>query len=160
MKKDMSHLFLPHFCRMDAGSWTPDSKKQYNLQDAVFRSTTQVRIFYNHSLYLNYLIAFVVILFPIWTCLICFIVFLRLCILAYGTYIFGTVSTQVYPKSWTAIYVALDNVGMWNLRSEFWARQYLGQQFYLRVYTPVKSTRDEYLIPANALLCGRAAGRS
>ncbi|KAL1554484.1 L-ascorbate oxidase [Salvia divinorum] len=92
---------------MDGGSWTPDSKKQYNLQDAVFRSTT-----------------------------------------------------QVYPKSWTAIYVALDNVGMWNLRSEFWARQYLGQQFYLRVYTPVKSTRDEYLIPSNALLCGRAAGRS
>ncbi|KAG6413553.1 hypothetical protein SASPL_126267 [Salvia splendens] len=29
---------------MDAGSWTPDSKKQYNLQDAVFRSTTQARI--------------------------------------------------------------------------------------------------------------------
>ncbi|KAK9005422.1 hypothetical protein V6N11_042856 [Hibiscus sabdariffa] len=42
-------------------------------------------------------------------------------------------TTQVYPKSWTAVYVALDNVGMWNLRSEFWARQYLGQQFYLRV---------------------------
>uniref|UniRef100_A0A7N0U2S0 Uncharacterized protein n=1 Tax=Kalanchoe fedtschenkoi TaxID=63787 RepID=A0A7N0U2S0_KALFE len=66
---------------------------------------------------------------------------------------------QVYPKSWTAIYVALDNVGMWNVRSEVWARQYLGQQFYLRVYTPVKSFRDEYPIPKNALLCGRASGR-
>ncbi|KAG9144445.1 hypothetical protein Leryth_014490 [Lithospermum erythrorhizon] len=66
---------------------------------------------------------------------------------------------QVYPKSWSAIYVPLDNVGMWNLRSEFWARQYLGQQFYLRVYTTSTSLRDEYPIPKNALLCGRAAGR-
>ncbi|KAK8512596.1 hypothetical protein V6N12_075168 [Hibiscus sabdariffa] len=68
-------------------------------------------------------------------------------------------TTQVYPRSWTAVYVALDNVGMWNLRSEFWARQYLGQQFYLRVYTTSTSLRDEYLIPKNALLCGRARGR-
>ncbi|KAL6504799.1 hypothetical protein OROHE_023557 [Orobanche hederae] len=69
----------------------------------------------------------------------------------------GTI--QVYPNSWTAIYVALDNVGMWNLRSEFWARQYLGQQTYLRVYTTSTSLRDEYPIPKNALLCGRASGR-
>ncbi|MBA0865529.1 hypothetical protein Goshw_012967 [Gossypium schwendimanii] len=68
-------------------------------------------------------------------------------------------TTQVYPKSWTAIYVALDNVGMWNLRSEYWARQYLGQQFYLRVFTTSTSLRDEYPIPKNALLCGRASGR-
>ncbi|GLT52650.1 hypothetical protein SLA2020_259780 [Shorea laevis] len=68
-------------------------------------------------------------------------------------------TTQVYPRSWTAIYMALDNVGMWNIRSENWARQYLGQQFYLRVYTSSRSFRDEYLIPKNALLCGRARGR-
>ncbi|KAL7130312.1 hypothetical protein ABFS83_13G125200 [Erythranthe nasuta] len=67
-------------------------------------------------------------------------------------------TVQVYPKSWTAIYVALDNVGMWNIRSEDWARQYLGQQFYLRVYTPSTSFRDELPIPRNALLCGRARG--
>ncbi|XP_050261019.1 L-ascorbate oxidase homolog [Quercus robur] len=91
---------------MDGGVWTPASRKQYNLRDAVSRSTT-----------------------------------------------------QVYPKSWTAIYMALDNVGMWNVRTEFWARQYLGQQFYLRVYSPVESMRDEYPIPKNALLCGKAAGR-
>ncbi|CAA2972443.1 L-ascorbate oxidase homolog [Olea europaea subsp. europaea] len=91
---------------MDGGLWTPKSRKQYNLSDAVSRCTT-----------------------------------------------------QVYPKSWTAVYVALDNVGMWNLRSQFWARQYLGQQFYLRVYTPVQSVRDEYPIPTNALLCGRAKNR-
>ncbi|KAL5775326.1 hypothetical protein ACOSP7_012883 [Xanthoceras sorbifolium] len=68
-------------------------------------------------------------------------------------------TVQVYPKAWTAVYVALDNVGMWNIRSENWARQYLGQQFYLRVYSPVNSWRDEYPIPRNALLCGRARGR-
>jgi len=66
---------------------------------------------------------------------------------------------QVYPRSWTAIYMPLDNVGMWNVRSESWARQYLGQQFYLRVWTPSTSLRDEFPIPKNALLCGRAAGR-
>ncbi|KAG8385754.1 hypothetical protein BUALT_Bualt03G0078200 [Buddleja alternifolia] len=67
-------------------------------------------------------------------------------------------TTQVYPRSWTAIYIALDNVGMWNIRSENWARQYLGQQFYLRVYTSSNSWRDELPIPKNALLCGRAKG--
>ncbi|CAK9177895.1 unnamed protein product [Ilex paraguariensis] len=92
---------------MDRGLWTPASRKQYNLRDAVSRCTT-----------------------------------------------------QVYPQSWTAVYIALDNVGMWNLRTEFWARQYLGQQLYLRVYTPVQSIRDEYPIPKNALLCGRAIGRT
>ncbi|GLT99926.1 hypothetical protein SLE2022_173300 [Rubroshorea leprosula] len=69
-------------------------------------------------------------------------------------------TTQVYPKSWTAIYVALDNAGMWNLRSEYWARQYLGQQLYLRVYTESTSLRDEFPIPKNAILCGRASGHS
>ncbi|KAF8083419.1 hypothetical protein N665_0774s0008 [Sinapis alba] len=68
-------------------------------------------------------------------------------------------TTQVFPKSWTAVYVALDNVGMWNFRTEFWARQYLGQQFYIRVYSPANSIRDEYPLPKNALLCGRASNR-
>ncbi|CAA7020127.1 unnamed protein product [Microthlaspi erraticum] len=67
-------------------------------------------------------------------------------------------TVQVYPRSWTAIYVALDNVGMWNLRSELWERQYLGQQLYVRVYTTSTSLRDEYRIPTNALLCGKASG--
>ncbi|BAT77640.1 L-ascorbate oxidase-like protein [Vigna angularis] len=91
---------------MDGGQWTPASRNQYNLHDAVSRCTT-----------------------------------------------------QVYPMSWTAIYVALDNVGMWNLRSEFWARQYLGQQLYVRVYTASTSIRDEFPVPKNAILCGRASGR-
>ncbi|KAJ6819580.1 L-ascorbate oxidase-like protein [Iris pallida] len=69
------------------------------------------------------------------------------------------VTLQVFPRSWTAIYMPLDNVGMWNVRSENWARQYLGQQFYLRVYSPANSWRDENPIPKNALLCGWARGR-
>ncbi|KAI3765109.1 hypothetical protein L2E82_15135 [Cichorium intybus] len=68
-------------------------------------------------------------------------------------------TVQVYPKSWTALYVPLDNVGMWNIRSQNWVRQYLGQQFYLRVYSPANSWRDEYPIPKNAITCGRATGR-
>lgn len=68
-------------------------------------------------------------------------------------------TVQVYPRSWTAIYMSLDNIGMWNIRSENWVRQYLGQQFYMRVYTPTRSWRDELPIPKNALLCGRARGR-
>ncbi|GKF00833.1 L-ascorbate oxidase [Tanacetum coccineum] len=91
---------------MDQGQWSNTSRNDYNLVDAVFRSTV-----------------------------------------------------QVYPKSWTAIYVALDNVGMWNIRNEFWVRRYLGEQFYLRVYSPVMSPRDEYPLPENALLCGQAVGK-
>ncbi|KAF9620867.1 hypothetical protein IFM89_015108 [Coptis chinensis] len=73
---------------------------------------------------------------------------------------YDIISVQVYPKSWSAIYMDLDNVGMWNIRSEDWTRQYLSQQFYLRIYSPVESWRDEYPIPKNALLYGRAAGRT
>nr|GLL37070.1 L-ascorbate oxidase homolog [Ipomoea trifida] len=90
---------------MDGGEWNPGSRNEYNLRDAVARSTV-----------------------------------------------------QVYPNAWTAIYMALDNVGMWNIRSEYWARQYLGQQLYMRVYTDSTSLRDEYPIPRNAHLCGRAVG--
>ncbi|KAJ0267132.1 hypothetical protein HA466_0010070 [Hirschfeldia incana] len=86
--------------------WSQASRRDYNLKDAIFRSTT-----------------------------------------------------QVFPKSWTAVYVALDNVGMWNFRTQFWARRYLGQQFYFRVYSPANSIRDEYPLPKNALLCGQASNR-
>lgn len=68
-------------------------------------------------------------------------------------------TVQVYPKSWSAVYIALDNVGMWNVRSENWVRQYLGQQFYLRIFSAANSWRDEYPIPRNALVCGQALGR-
>ncbi|XP_026437605.1 L-ascorbate oxidase homolog [Papaver somniferum] len=68
-------------------------------------------------------------------------------------------TVQVYPNSWTAILMSVENQGMWNIRSANWARQYLGQQFYFRVWTEIQSFRNEYDIPENALLCGKAAGR-
>ncbi|KAF5177379.1 L-ascorbate oxidase-like protein [Thalictrum thalictroides] len=68
-------------------------------------------------------------------------------------------TVQVYPNSWTAILVSLDNQGMWNIRSAAWPRQYMGQQFYLRVWNQVQSLANEYDIPSNALLCGKAKGR-
>ncbi|KAF8409983.1 hypothetical protein HHK36_002503 [Tetracentron sinense] len=68
-------------------------------------------------------------------------------------------TVQVYPNSWTAILVSLDNKGMWNLRSASWPRQYLGQQLYVRVWNDEHSFFTEYDIPANALLCGKAEGQ-
>ncbi|KAF9611408.1 hypothetical protein IFM89_032077 [Coptis chinensis] len=68
-------------------------------------------------------------------------------------------TVQVYPNSWSAIYVSLDNKGMWNLRSSMWARQYLGQQLYFRVWSNERSLYTEYDIPRNAILCGKAQGR-
>ncbi|KAK8637370.1 hypothetical protein V6N13_064792 [Hibiscus sabdariffa] len=44
-------------------------------------------------------------------------------------------TTQVYPNSWTAILISMDNQGMWNL-----------------------SLTNEYDIPSNVLLCGKAVG--
>ncbi|XP_061340811.1 L-ascorbate oxidase homolog isoform X2 [Gastrolobium bilobum] len=67
-------------------------------------------------------------------------------------------TAQVYPNSWTTILVSLDNQGMWNLRSAIWERQYLGQQFYLRVWNAQQNLANEYDIPNNALLCGKAVG--
>ncbi|KAI3808584.1 hypothetical protein L1987_24538 [Smallanthus sonchifolius] len=63
-------------------------------------------------------------------------------------------TVQVYPKSWSAILVSLDNKGMWNLRSTIWPRRYLGQELYIRVWNDEKSFHNEYDIPENALRCG------
>ncbi|KAG6398496.1 hypothetical protein SASPL_139958 [Salvia splendens] len=65
-------------------------------------------------------------------------------------------TVQVYPYSWSAILVSLDNKGMWNLRSANWARRYLGQELYVRVWNDEKSPYTETDIPPNALLCGLA----
>ncbi|KAK1363667.1 Plastocyanin-like domain-containing protein [Heracleum sosnowskyi] len=66
-------------------------------------------------------------------------------------------TAQVFPLSWTAILVSMDNKGMWNLRSAIWPRQYLGQQLYLRVWNDETSIYTESDIPPNALRCGKAA---
>eukprot|EP01018_Ginkgo_biloba_P018744 Gb_28564 [translate_table: standard] len=65
-------------------------------------------------------------------------------------------TTQVYPNSWTAIMLELDNMGMWNIRSEDGGRQYLGQELYMRVIGSEDSSLSEAPLPYNVLLCGRA----
>ncbi|OMP02086.1 Multicopper oxidase, type 1 [Corchorus olitorius] len=65
-------------------------------------------------------------------------------------------TVQVYPASWTAVMVSMDNKGMWNLRSQIWERRYLGQQVYLKVWNDEKSLFTEADIPLNALRCGKA----
>lgn len=67
---------------------------------------------------------------------------------------------QVFPNCWAAILVSMDNAGMWNLRSNIWERNYLGQQLYLSVRLHKRSLRDEYNMPDNALLCGIVANMS
>ncbi|GMY11697.1 L-ascorbate oxidase homolog [Fagus crenata] len=65
-------------------------------------------------------------------------------------------TVQVYPLSWSAVLVSLDNKGMWNLRSAIWSRRYLGQQLYVRVWNNEKSLFTENDVPPNALYCGKA----
>ncbi|KAF6136495.1 hypothetical protein GIB67_035054 [Kingdonia uniflora] len=65
---------------------------------------------------------------------------------------------QVYPNSWAAILLTLDNAGMWNLRSNQWDRYYLGQQLYVSILSPARSLRDEYNIPDYFELCGIVKG--
>ncbi|KAJ0106218.1 hypothetical protein Patl1_18552 [Pistacia atlantica] len=63
-------------------------------------------------------------------------------------------TTQVYPGAWTAILVSLDNVGVWNLRTENLDSWYLGQETYVRVVNPESTNKTEFPIPDNALFCG------
>ncbi|XP_043712183.1 monocopper oxidase-like protein SKU5 [Telopea speciosissima] len=69
---------------------------------------------------------------------------------------------QVYPNSWTAIMVELDNQGMWNVRSQEADKWYLGQELYIRVKGVGQDNpstipiQDEAPIPANVIRCGRA----
>ncbi|KAG9454860.1 hypothetical protein H6P81_007764 [Aristolochia fimbriata] len=90
---------------MDVGKWSPKSRKNYNLLDAVSRHTI-----------------------------------------------------QVYPKSWTAILLTIDNAGLWNIRSNHLQRNYLGQQLYLSVLSPERSLRDEYNLPDIHPTCGIVQG--
>ncbi|CAD5176245.1 unnamed protein product [Musa acuminata subsp. malaccensis] len=75
-------------------------------------------------------------------------------------------TVQVYPNSWTAILVAFDNMGMWNIRSQELERRQLGQELYMRVNwddannNTVPNPRDEMPFSPDLLLCGKAAARS
>ncbi|CAI9291294.1 unnamed protein product [Lactuca saligna] len=63
-------------------------------------------------------------------------------------------TTQVYPGAWTAVLISLDNVGIWNLRTENLDSWYLGQETYIRIVNPEKNNKTELPIPDNALFCG------
>ncbi|KAI7980480.1 Monocopper oxidase-like protein SKS2 [Camellia lanceoleosa] len=61
---------------------------------------------------------------------------------------------QVYPKGWSAVYVYLDNIGMWNSRSQHLKIWYMDQEFYIRVYDNSSNPAKERPPPENLLLCG------
>jgi hypothetical protein len=50
--------------------------------------------------------------------------------------------------------VSLDNVGIWNLRSENLDKWYLGEEVYVRVADPDGYNRTEMTAPHNVLFCG------
>ncbi|KAL2471997.1 Monocopper oxidase-like protein SKU5 [Abeliophyllum distichum] len=63
-------------------------------------------------------------------------------------------TTQVFPGAWTAILISLDNVGVWNIRTENLDSWYLGQETYIRVVNPEPNNKTEFPMPDNALFCG------
>ncbi|GFP88264.1 monocopper oxidase-like protein sks1 [Phtheirospermum japonicum] len=67
----------------------------------------------------------------------------------------GLRTTEVFPLGWTAVYVYLDNVGVWNLRTENLDRWYLGQETYMRIINPEDiANKTELPVPDNVLYCG------
>ncbi|KAG8092212.1 hypothetical protein GUJ93_ZPchr0012g19636 [Zizania palustris] len=65
-------------------------------------------------------------------------------------------TVQVYPGAWAAVLVSLDNVGVWNVRSENLDSWYLGQEVYVKVVNPEDTgNKTEMFIPDNALYCGQ-----
>ncbi|KAE8694572.1 Monocopper oxidase-like protein SKS2 [Hibiscus syriacus] len=68
--------------------------------------------------------------------------------------VFDAEWTLVYPGGWTAVFVSLDNVGVWNLRVENLDRWYLGQETYMRIINPEENGKTELAPPDNVLYCG------
>ncbi|KAL6503836.1 Serine/threonine protein kinase [Orobanche gracilis] len=61
----------------------------------------------------------------------------------------------VFAGGWTAVFVSLDNVGVWNLRTEILDRWYLGQETYMRIINPENNAnKTELPAPDNVLYCG------
>lgn len=58
------------------------------------------------------------------------------------------------------MYVSLDNVGVWNLRTENLDRWYLGQETYMRIVNPEDTGNNtDSPVPDNALYCGALKSR-
>ncbi|KAK9103192.1 hypothetical protein Sjap_020446 [Stephania japonica] len=68
-------------------------------------------------------------------------------------------TTQVFPGAWTAILISLDNVGVWNLRTQNLDSWYLGQEVYVRIVNPEATNKTELPIPENAIFCGQLKDR-
>ncbi|XP_051121484.1 monocopper oxidase-like protein SKS1 [Andrographis paniculata] len=67
-------------------------------------------------------------------------------------------TVQVYAGGWTAVYAYLDNVGVWNLRTENLDRWHRGQETYLKIVNPEdRDNSTELPVPDNALYCGAVA---
>ncbi|XP_043717309.1 monocopper oxidase-like protein SKU5 [Telopea speciosissima] len=64
-------------------------------------------------------------------------------------------TVQVFPGAWTAILVSLDNVGVWNLRTQNLDSWYLGQETYVRIVNPEANNKTELPRPENAFYCGQ-----
>ncbi|KAI3966076.1 hypothetical protein MKW92_040613 [Papaver armeniacum] len=60
-------------------------------------------------------------------------------------------TVQVYPYSWTAVLLELNNQGMWNIRSQDAEKWYLGQELSIDHFP-----RDEEGAPWNLIKCGKA----
>lgn len=60
----------------------------------------------------------------------------------------------MFPGAWTAILISLDNVGIWNLRSQNLDTWYLGQEVYVNVVNPEITDKTELPLPDNAIYCG------
>nr|POE57585.1 monocopper oxidase-like protein sks1 [Quercus suber] len=63
-------------------------------------------------------------------------------------------TTQVFPGGWTAVLISLDNVGVWNIRTENLDRWYLGQETYMKIINPQENGATEMDKPENVLYCG------
>lgn len=64
---------------------------------------------------------------------------------------------KVYPGGWTAVFISLDNPGVWNIRAENLDRWYLGQETYMRTVNPEENGKAEMAPPDNVLYCGALA---
>ncbi|TYG91273.1 hypothetical protein ES288_A12G248800v1 [Gossypium darwinii] len=67
---------------------------------------------------------------------------------------FVSSANHVYLGEWIAILISLDNVRVWNLRTENLDSWYLGQETYIRVVNPKVSKKTELPMPDNILYCG------
>ncbi|KAJ8772128.1 hypothetical protein K2173_027305 [Erythroxylum novogranatense] len=64
---------------------------------------------------------------------------------------------EVYPGAWTAVFVSLDNAGIWNLRIQNLDRWYLGQETYMYIVNPEENGNTEMGPPDNVRYCGALA---